>query len=148
MTFAPAFAPATRRTRANATGTRKNLNPDKLIPLDAPTQPRRYITPSVTSKKDVPAVFQRKRQRSEMEDEQDELEPLPPNATEREQIDHKRRQNTLAARKSRKRKLMHQQDLETRNAGLLEEVTRWRTRCDVMSKMLESHGIPPPSFTD
>lgn len=147
-TFASAFAPATRRTRANATGTRKNLNPDKLIPLDAPTQPRRYITPSATSKKDVPAVFQRKRQRSEMEDEQDELEPLPPNATEREQIEYKRRQNTLAARKSRKRKLMYQQDLETSKAGLMEEVTRWRTRCDVLSKMLESHGIPPPSFTD
>jgi len=142
------FASTTRRTRANATGTRKNISPEKLIPLDAPTQPRRYITPSVTSKKDVPAVFQRKRQRSEMEDEQDELEPLPPNATEREQIEYKRRQNTLAARKSRKRKLMYQQELETSNAELTGEVTMWKTRCDVLRKMLESHGIPPPSFTD
>lgn len=137
-----------RRTRSNATGTRKNLSPDKLIPLDAPTQPRRYVMPSATSRKEVPAVFQRKRQRSEMEDEQDELEPLPPNATEREQIEYKRRQNTLAARKSRKRKLMYQQDLETHNSELMEDLTRWKTRCDVLSKMLESHGIMPPSFAD
>jgi len=94
-------------------------------------------------------VFLKKRQRVEVDDEEDELlEPLPVNATEREQIEHKRRQNTLAARKSRKRKLLHQQELEGRVDQLCEDVTRWRTRCDMLSQLLQSHGIPTPSFTD
>ena len=38
----------------------------------------------------------------------DELPPLPANATDAEQVEYKRRQNTLAARKSRRRKLEHQ----------------------------------------
>jgi len=141
-------APVTRR-RNTATGTRKNINPEKLIPLDAPTQPRHYTAPSATSRKAIPAVFLRKRQRAEMEDEEDELlEPLPPNATEREQIEFKRRQNTLAARKSRKRKLMHQQELEAKVEKLTNEVTTWQTRCDVLSKLLQNHGIRPPTFSD
>lgn len=141
-------APVTRR-RPTATGTRKNINPEKLIPIDAPTQPRHYTTPSATSRKDIPAVFLRKRQRAEMGDEEDELlEPLPPNASERDQIEYKRRQNTLAARKSRKRKLMHQQELEAKVEKLQSEVTTWQTRCDVLSKMLQNHGIRPPTFTD
>lgn len=94
-------------------------------------------------------MFLKKRQRVEVEEEEDQLlEPLPVNATEREQIEHKRRQNTLAARKSRKRKLQHQQELEARVDHLTEEVTRWHTRCDMLSKLLQSHGIPTPSFTD
>ena len=137
------------RRRTTATGTRKNISPDKLIPLDAPTQARHYSTASATSRKEIPSVFLKKRQRVEYADEEDELmEPLPPNATEREQIEYKRRQNTLAARKSRKRKLMHQQELENQVQTLKEEVAKWHTRCDVLSKLLDSHGIPPPSFSD
>lgn len=94
-------------------------------------------------------MFLKKRQRAEVDDEEDELlEPLPVNATEREQIEHKRRQNTLAARKSRKRKLLHQQELEGRVEQLAEDVTRWRTRCDMLSQLLRSHGIQTPTFTD
>lgn len=137
------------RRRVNATGTRKNISPDKLIPLDAPTQPRHYTSASATSRKEIPSVFLKKRQRVEYADEEDELlEALPPNATEREQIEYKRRQNTLAARKSRKRKLMHQQELENQVQTLKEEAAKWETRCDVLSKLLDSHGIPPPSFSD
>jgi hypothetical protein len=42
-------------------------------------------------------------------DEHDELveEPLPPNPTGKKQTEWKHRQNTLAARKIRKRKLQH-----------------------------------------
>jgi hypothetical protein len=139
----------TTRRRTTATGTRKNISPEKLIPFDAPTQPRRYLTSSATSRKELPAVFLKKRQRAEVDDEEDELlEPLPVNATEREQIEHKRRQNTLAARKSRKRKLLHQQELEGRVEQLAEDVTRWRTRCDMLSQLLRSHGIQTPTFTD
>lgn len=144
------------------TGTRRNITPSSLVPFDAPTQPRRYLTPSATSRKDVPAVFARKRVRTSLssasaspnlnadelghsftpEDEQpDELEPLPPNATEAQIIEHKRRQNTLAARKSRKRKLEHQQLLEQRNEALEREVEMWKVRCGVLGGLLRGVGV-------
>lgn len=49
----------TRMKRRNPTGTRKNITPDTLIPLDASTQTRSYVTPSTTSRKELPAVFAR-----------------------------------------------------------------------------------------
>lgn len=140
-------APNTRR-KSSATGTRKNITPASLVPIDAPTQPRKYLAPSATSRKEVPAVFARKRSRSTAfgdaeEDELDEAqEPLAPTATEREQIEWKRRQNTLAARKSRKRKLEHQQFLENRVADLEKTVEMWKTRALTTASILHSHGVP------
>ncbi|KAL0961469.1 hypothetical protein HGRIS_006413 [Hohenbuehelia grisea] len=138
--------------RSTATGTRKNITPDTLVPLDAPTQSRSYVTPSATSRKEVPAVFARKRARSQaFGDEEDELaneEGPGPNATEREQIEWKRRQNTLAARKSRKRKLEHQQMLEGQVHDLTVDRDRWRTRAEMMSHLLRSNGIPFQDFDD
>lgn len=139
------------RRRTSATGTRKNITPDSLVPIDAPTQSRRYITPSTTSRKELPAVFARKRARQQMLDgEEDELaeEPLKPNATEVEQIEYKRRQNTLAARKSRKRKLQHQQELETKVADLQSEKEVWRQRALMLQHLLQSHGVPFNEFQD
>ncbi|KAF5348500.1 hypothetical protein D9756_009640 [Leucocoprinus leucothites] len=139
------------RRRASATGTRKNVTVDSLVPLDAPTQPRRYLTPSATSKKDLPAVFARKRARQQMLDgEEDELEcePLKPNATELEQIEWKRRQNTLAARKSRKRKLQHQQELETQVNNLAQDREKWRQRALTLQGILQANGIPFADFQD
>lgn len=143
--------PSTTRRKSSATGTRKNITPESLVPLDAPTQPRKYKTPSVTSRKDFPSVFAKKRSRSQaLGDEEDELaeEPLAPNATEKEQIEWKRRQNTLAARKSRKRKLLHQQQLEDAVVQLTKEKDVWKTRALTMQQMLHSHGVPSPEFTD
>lgn len=146
------------RRRGGATGTRKGITPDSLIPLDAPTQPRKYTTPSATSRKDLPAVFARKRARSqafgdEADGDDDELarheaSPPGPNATEREQIEWKRRQNTLAARKSRKRKLEHQQRLEEDVKALTRERDCWRTRAGVLQQLLVSHGVPFERWED
>jgi hypothetical protein len=139
------------RRKSSATGTRKNITPESLVPLDAPTQPRKYVTPSATSRKEVPAIFAKKRSRSQaLGDEEDELveEPLAPNATEKEQIEWKRRQNTLAARKSRKRKLQHQQLLEDTVDQLAKEKEVWKTRALTLQHMLQSHGVPSPEFTD
>jgi hypothetical protein len=139
------------RRRTSATGTRKNLTPDSLVPLEAPTQPRRYLTPSATSRKEVPAVFARKRARHQMLDgEEDELEeaPLKPNATELEQIEWKRRQNTLAARKSRKRKLQHQQELENQVSDLAAEKEKWKQRALTLQGVLQANGIPFSDFQD
>ncbi|KAF6754920.1 hypothetical protein DFP72DRAFT_898027 [Ephemerocybe angulata] len=145
-------AAASARRRSNATGTRKGITPDSLVPIDAPTQPRKYVTPSATSRKELPAVFARKRARSQaLGDEEDELdnEHAPgPNATEKEQIEWKRRQNTLAARKSRKRKLQHQQELEDSVKALATEKEVWKTRALTFRQLLVSHGIPFNEFQD
>ncbi|KAG7095221.1 hypothetical protein E1B28_005996 [Marasmius oreades] len=143
-------APTNRRKQPTATGTRRNITPQSLVPHDAPTQPRRYVTPSVTSKKEVPATFARKKRKAVSgavavgEDELDcdaDLPPLKPDATEMEQIEYKRRQNTLAARKSRKRKLEYQQGIEDENEQLKNQVEAWKTRCEVLSGMLKGAGI-------
>jgi len=154
-TASPASAdvssPATNaRRRVSATGTRKNITSDSLVPIDAPTQPRRYVTPSATSRKELPAVFARKRARVQMLDGDDDEfdEPLKPNATELEQIEWKRRQNTLAARKSRKRKLEHQQDLELQVTSLTQEREKWRQRALTLQGILQANGIPFGDFQD
>ncbi|KAJ6585590.1 hypothetical protein B0H19DRAFT_852448, partial [Mycena capillaripes] len=137
------------RRRSNVTGTRKNLRPEALIPLDAPTQKRTYITPSATSRKPVPDAIIKKRLHSgafAADDAQDEadlaaLGELSPTASEAEIIEYKRRQNTIAARKSRKRKLEHQQALEDEVQVLKGEVTMWRERALMAQELLRGNGV-------
>ncbi|KAJ7052315.1 hypothetical protein C8F01DRAFT_1171812 [Mycena amicta] len=119
--------------------------------LDGPTAPRTYSTPSLTSRKDVPAFFAARRPASHPSDEEeDELTEEPPaaNATDQEKIEYKRRQNTLAARRSRKRKMMHQQALEEAVERLTREKEIWRTRALMLSNLLRSHGITCPEFLE
>lgn len=141
---------SSRRRSSGPTGTRKGVTPDALVPVDAPTQPRKYVTPSATSRKEVPLVFAKKRARSTaFGDEEDEFtEVLPPNATEKETIEYKRRQNTVAARRSRKRKLQYQQDLEQKVERLQRESDVWRTRATLCQNMLIQHGVPFTPFPD
>ncbi|KAF5317732.1 hypothetical protein D9619_012625 [Psilocybe cf. subviscida] len=148
-----AVAPVPQRStsssarRSKPTGIRKGVTPNSLLDVDAPTQPRKYVTPSATSKKDVPAVFARKRARSTaFGDEDDELaaEDMPLNPTEAELIEIKRRQNTVAARKSRKRKLEQFQRLE-RDADherRLKEV--WTERANTLLAALRQY----PEYKD
>ncbi|KAJ7182175.1 hypothetical protein B0H12DRAFT_1311830 [Mycena haematopus] len=147
----PADAPTTRR-RAAVTGTRKNLKPEALIPLEAPTQKRTYITPSATLRKAVPVVFQKKRQHSAAfggdDDDMEELGQLSPTASEAETIEYKRRQNTLAARKSRKRKLEHQRELEEQVEHLQGEVQRWKTRALTLQDTIIKSGVPFTPWED
>ncbi|KAF7329763.1 Imprinted and ancient [Mycena kentingensis (nom. inval.)] len=138
----PAMAAPRRR---NVTGTRKNLTPDSLLGMDAPTQKRTYAAPSATSRKALPAGFVRKRGFATAfgidEVEAETLPELSPTASEQEQIEWKRRQNTLAARKSRKRKLEHQQQIEAQVDDLKREVTMWRERALMAQEMLRGAGI-------
>ncbi|KAF5391528.1 hypothetical protein D9757_002508 [Collybiopsis confluens] len=131
---------------AIATGTRRNITPDNLVPLDAPTQTRRYVIPSSTSRKEVPASFAKKRSRSDAfgDDEQDEEvcgEAPGPDATDLERIEYKRRLSTVAARKSRRRKLEYKLMLETRVDELEKDSEKWRTRCRVLQEVLRSHSV-------
>jgi len=149
----PMMRSGSSRLPSGATGTRKGVTPEALVPIDAPTQPRKYVTPSATSRKELPSIFAKKRARSVAfpdDDDQDggALEPLGPNPTERELIEYKRRQNTVAARRSRKRKLEYQQHLEEQVKSLQEEGVRWKERVAICQEMMKSHGIVPPSFVD
>ena len=84
------------------------------------------------------------------DEEDDELteEPPAPNATDQEKIEWKRRQNTLAARRSRKRKLLYTQQLEGTVEKLTMEKEVWKTRTMTLKHLLHSNGIPCPDFKD
>ncbi|KAG6897092.1 hypothetical protein C0992_004176 [Termitomyces sp. T32_za158] len=133
------------------TNSMRKTSPDSLISMDAPTQPRNYVTPSATSRKEVPAFFYKMRNNSpQSEEEMDELTEEPPasNATDQEKIDYKRRQNTLAARRSRKRKIENVQRLEETVERLTREREIWKTRALTLKQLLISHGIICPEFRD
>jgi hypothetical protein len=139
--------PDTSHRRKMPTGIRKNVTPSSLVPLEAPTQARNYVSPSATSRKEIPAVFARKRARSQaFGDEEDQLEEitLPPNPTEAQVIEAKRRQNTIAARRSRKRKLEYTRDLEDKVEMLTQEREMWRSRAITCEALLKSHGLSVP----
>ncbi|KAH6880928.1 hypothetical protein BKA70DRAFT_173739 [Coprinopsis sp. MPI-PUGE-AT-0042] len=143
---------AGQQRRRSSVGMRR-VSPDALIDLDAPTQPRRYVTPSTTSRKEVPAFFGQRAMYSKMQpasDGEDELTEEPPaaDATDQEKIEWKRRQNTLAARRSRKRKLQQQQALEDAVEQLSRDKEMWKTRALTLRQLLLSHGIPCPDFKD
>lgn len=141
----PSQPPAPKgRNRSAPTGTRKNITPEALVPFDAPIQPRKYVTPSVTSRKEIPATFAKKRARSQaFEDEEDARGPTP-SMTEAEAIEAKRRQNTLAARRSRKRKLEHQRDLELGLEALRAENEMLKAKAQSYQMLLARHGIVVP----
>lgn len=140
--------PGAAKRKMAATGTRKNIGPDDLVPVDAPTQSRRYLTPSATSRKTVPAVWARKRSRqAAFGNEEDQLpEDVAPTLSEQEAIEAKRRQNTIAARRSRKRKLEYQRELEESAERYKRESEIWKTRAQTYCALLHSHGIPVPDL--
>jgi hypothetical protein len=143
----------TNRRKSAPTGTRKNVTPESLVPIEAPIQPRKYVTDSATSRKELPAVFARKRKRSMAfgaevaEDEKVIVDPsvVPPSPLEMDAIEAKRRQNTLAARRSRKRKLEHQQELENAVDVERREKEAWKARAMALEALLRSHEIKIPA---
>lgn len=130
--------PSHRLSSSNLpTGTRKNLTPETLIPLDAPVQSRNYISPSVTSRKEP----SRKRSRTEASFDDDEADK---DVGELDAVAAKRLQNTLAARRSRRRKLEHQLELEAHLDHEKQLKEQWRSRAVTLEALLISHGIPVP----
>ncbi|KAH7871218.1 uncharacterized protein C8R40DRAFT_1153058 [Lentinula edodes] len=151
--------PASGRNRSksrgpslSATGTRRDITPASMVPLDAPTQTRNYVLPSSTSRK-VNPIHAQKRSYSQAfgDQEQDELvgeSPPGPNATEIEHIEWKRRQNTIAARKTRRRKLEYLQRVEAENVVLRDERDKWKVRCGVLEDIVKAHGVAVPVWDD
>jgi hypothetical protein len=133
--------------------TKSRISP---IPLDAPTQPRKYLTPSTTSRKLVPARFSKQakaaqgQRGSSPEDELDELEdtspPLDPNLVE--EINERRRRNAISARNSRRRRLQQMEELEKERDSLLKLVHDYREYTHALHVTLRNNGLsfPAPPF--
>jgi hypothetical protein len=110
--------------------------------------PRLSITPPSASRtQKLPTSRRFLRSNPYSDDEEDPLDrPLPENATEQEKNDWRRRQNTLAARKSRKRKQDQMQQLQDDVQRLSKEKDVWKERALMMKQLLISHGLPSPNF--
>jgi len=110
--------------------------------------PRLSVSPPNASRtQKLPTSRRYSRSNTYSDDEEDPLDkPLPENATEQEKIDWRRRQNTLAARKSRKRKQDQMQQLQDDVQRLSKEKDVWKERALMMKQLLVSHGLPSPNF--
>ncbi|KAJ3997746.1 hypothetical protein F5050DRAFT_1806575 [Lentinula boryana] len=145
---------------SNGTTTRPRVILDNIIPLDAPTRPRPHIIiPSETtaaknnSKRSHSVAFEgddineahAHKDEEGIEESMSSSEipsegPPGPHATESEKLAYKRRRCTLAARRSRRRKLEYQLSLEVKIEELENQREMWRTRCDILQEILKSRN--------
>src|SRR6266576_2495301 len=126
------------------------------IPLDAPTQPRKYPTPSMTSRKTIPARFAKQAKAAhgqrgnspeeELDELRDESPPLDPDLVE--QINERRRRNAISARNSRRRRLQQMEELEKERDSLLKLVHNYRDYIIDLHAAFSNSGIsfPEPPF--
>ncbi|KAH8834692.1 hypothetical protein DL96DRAFT_1571393 [Flagelloscypha sp. PMI_526] len=110
-----------------------------IIPFDAPIQPRQYITPSATSRRDAPSL---KRKADDMED-----------PDEMDEIAKKRLQNTMAARRSRQRKRNELKELQDTLASItaerdqaVRERDEWKAYALKMQEYARRLGAPLPGM--
>lgn len=75
------------------------------------------------------------------EDEDDYLGELPSDATDQQKLDYQRQRNTLAARRSRKRKELYKQELEALVDELTVETEKWKTRAEMLRRIVEGQGM-------
>jgi len=134
------------RRKSAPTGTRKNITPEALVPYDAPIQPRKYRLPSSTSRKELPATFARTRARSSVPHEPEPV--VGATLSEEDAIKAKRLQNTLAARRSRKRKLEYQRELEDAIDAERKDKEMWRAHALVLEALLRDKGHEVPRMID
>ncbi|KZO92633.1 hypothetical protein CALVIDRAFT_529957 [Calocera viscosa TUFC12733] len=119
----------------------------ELLPLDAPVQSRSYIAPSKTSRKVLPQAFVNRLSEEKLagvkralagddvvDEEAEELARFV-----RPKIMTKREQNTMAARRSRQRKMEEKADLEAERDGFkrrVEELERLLRESEAENKAL------------
>ncbi|KAF8754905.1 hypothetical protein RHS01_05470 [Rhizoctonia solani] len=117
--------------KSQPTGHRKNLTPEQLLSVEAPTQQRNYYGPSATSRKPVPAGFEERRAKIVAKRRRGlgtEGEELSEDAILNAAVEDKRRANTVAARRSRQRKLEYVKTLEIQLAEKDHEIALWKER--------------------
>jgi len=106
---------------------RRRREVDELLPIDAPIQPRKYLTESATSRRDS----------SVSKTGSDDGSPSPSPLDGSRELDartQKRLSNTLAARRSRHRKAEELKRLYETIANLEKEAAMWKQRCEVAEK--------------
>lgn len=109
-------------------------------------QTRRQL---IATRKDAHPYYPKRRAHVQVSDDDDEeLADLPPNATDQQKIEHQRHRNTLAARRSRKRKELYKQELEQRVEHLTMEIEKWRTRAEMYRRMIEGQGMICPDWSE
>lgn len=150
----PAVEASEQHVKDKFTGTRNT----KIQPIafDAPTLPKSYLIPSATSRKRAPAAITAKmpaakkaKQAAQAAREASATpglldagdEGLDPSELPDEllsAIELKRRQNTLAARRSRMRKAGHLAELQDTISGLEGEVAEWKAKCAQLEALVRS----------
>lgn len=93
-------------------GRRRRRDAAELLPLDAPVQPRNYLTESATSRRD---------------------EPMDSSTEKTDARTQKRMSNTIAARRSRHRKAEELKQLYETIESLRSQVALWRGRYEELS---------------
>ncbi|KAJ7273898.1 hypothetical protein C8J57DRAFT_1594548 [Mycena rebaudengoi] len=129
-----------RRTpTSSATGTHKNLTPQALIPLEAPTQKHTYVVPAVFRAWLAESANAKEGKGDERthasafpNEAEEELGELSPTATLAEM--YKRRQNTIAARGA-------SAGVEGEIRTLRRQVEVWREHAGVLGGMLRARGV-------
>ncbi|KAG9094829.1 hypothetical protein FRC06_010441 [Ceratobasidium sp. 370] len=128
--------------RVTPTGHRKNLSPEQLLPVDAPTQQRNYYGPSATSRKVLPSGFEDRRAKIVAKRRRG-VESGVVEMTEEEilhaAVEDKRRANTVAARRSRQRKLEHVKNLEQELEETKKAMELWKERAIAAENMLKQY---------
>jgi len=127
--------------RVQPTGHRKNLTPEQLLSVDAPTQTRNYYGPSATSRKDRPAGFEDRRAKivAKRKRGTDAGQELTEDDILAAAVEDKRRANTVAARRSRQRKLEHVKKLEDELEEMRKAMELWKERAIAAENMLKSY---------
>lgn len=137
---------ATSIARDGPTGHRRNITASSLVSVEAPTQPRTYTKPSATSRKEIPAAFQSGAKASKASKKRQASEAFEAEVGEggslEDAIEAKRRQNTVAARRSRMRKLEYVRELETRVEDLQRERDEAIARAERAEALLRGEVLP------
>ena len=134
------FVPSPHRSSSGPpTGIRKHT-PDTSTPLDAPVRSRNNSLPPATPRRDASL----KRSRTEAFGDDEESSKY---VAELDTTAFSRLQNTLAARRSRRRKLEHKSELEASLERERQLKEQWRSRAMTLEAVLFSHGIPVPPAT-
>lgn len=122
---------------------------DSVLPIRPPNTQTRPISAVSNSYEPYPKQSPQSRRRvnSDDEDNSDDFELNDPNASDEQKREYKRRQNTLAARRSRARRALETQSLREENARLKTENAVWKERALMMGRLLATHGVPCPSFS-
>ncbi|KAJ1026775.1 hypothetical protein NDA16_002072 [Ustilago loliicola] len=110
---------------SSSRGTKRRLDSTDLLPLDAPIQKRTYYTVSATSRRDTAASAAT---------EVDEFAAEEAIRREKDPRVAKRLSNTLAARRSRRRKAEELRLLHEKIEALSGEVESWKRRCELAEK--------------